>query len=534
MAYMVYQFEAISIQEYIMGSSKLKEMVGASQLLDTLTGKLLSVALEHAGLIECTLEAVERCHLQEGDVFFPRRAGGVFLAVMVQGDSANLFQRLWPLLVQQIAPGLKFSVANVVSEEIKQAIQSVRIKLNIEKNTPKVVLPEMSPLVMRSPRTGGAATTTQHGVSIDLATQVKRQTQDKAKALFIGIHNKWLPEGEHKTFPTVFDHTQKSAKVVEFPFSGHEGGHTVAIVHADGNGIGQYIQQFFHQIDQAHIGDIDFLKSYTTFSKGINSATQRAAKEAMKWLIAQSEKECDALPIRPLILSGDDMTCIIRDDYAFQFMERFTQAFETYSQEELNQIQVGREAFPTYLTLTTGMVFLRSNQPFYMGYQLAEDLCARSKAQARANKNRGGIIPSTLSFVHATSTLFDNANAFIQGELTTQNSLKLTHETYALGQDTSSVTPFLALKALCDCFCDETLNIRFMRKLATTLQLDTEHAKRMIQRWKEISNPSDIERLETLLKKYFQLSSLEALCSQNSPISDLIAYQQLNTGATPS
>lgn len=532
MNYVVYQFEAVSIQEYIMASSKLKEMVGASQLLDVLTGELLNMALKEIGLITCDLSSMSALALNEDDVVFPRRSGGVFLAVMVDGEKADLFKKLWALLVQQLAPTLKFAVAIKKSENIKLAIKMVRQQLNAEKNTPKITLPEMTPLTMRSPRTGGAVIKTQNGVSIDLATQVKQQTQNQADTLFQAINHRWLPKGVVKTFPTVFDHTKESTKEIEFPFSGREGEHTVAIVHADGNGIGQYIQRFFNKIDQDNVSDLTFLNAYAAFSQGLDHATQFAAQEAMSWLISTYEQKegGSSLPIRPLILSGDDITCIIRSDYAFEFMQKLTQEFEAASEKALKKLSIGREVFPAYLTMTTGIVFLRSNQPFYMGYQLAEDLCSHSKNLGRNSKNQEGIIPSTLTFVHATSTLFDSAHDFIQGELTTSEGLKLTNEVYLLGKEKSPIAPFSVLKEMSDCFSDEKLNISFIRKLATTLQLDTAHAKQMIKRWKEISEPSHIEPLETLLNTHFNISSLEALCENNNPIGDLIVYQNLRTG----
>ncbi len=46
--FLVFQFEAFSIQEYIFATSKLKEMVGASQLLEKLTLDVLTKAVNTA------------------------------------------------------------------------------------------------------------------------------------------------------------------------------------------------------------------------------------------------------------------------------------------------------------------------------------------------------------------------------------------------------------------------------------------------------------------------------------------------------
>lgn len=544
MPYFLYQFEAISIQEYIMSSSKLKEMVGASQLLEVLTSVFLKTTIQKLDLAEKDIGTLGvDLKLSDNEILFPRKAGGVFLAIMKEGKKSELFKQLWPIVVQQLAPGLKFSVASSSGTDIKKAIEEVRNQLNAEKNTPKVSLPEMTPLTMRSPRTGGAAINTVKNVSIDYPTQVKNKTQDEAKELFQIVSKKWLPKSEQdRIFPNIFEHNRASENETEFPFSGKAGEHTIAIIHADGNGVGQYIQDFFNEIKKDNVNDLDFLKAYSTFSQGLDNATQTAAQSAMQWLLNKYDQDKQdkkkALPIRPLILSGDDVTCIIRSDYAFEFMQILTQEFEKSSKKELDKLEIAQNVFPDYLTITTGMVFLRSNQPFYMGYQLAEDLCRRSKKEGRKAKIENTSTPSTISFVHATNTLFDSVETFISQELTTKHNQKLTNTLYHLGeQENPNLVHFNVLKELTECFSDSTLNISFIRKLATTLQLDPTHAKTMIKRWQEINQTEHIEKFESLLKTHFKLENLEALCEhdkdnpKSNPISDLIAYQAISTGA---
>lgn len=533
--YTVYQFEAVSIQEYIMASSKLKEMVGASQLLESLTTDILDKVVSQIELTELTLDKLTKIsQINEKNIFFARRAGGVFLAVLKTSAKAEEFKQLWPLIVQQIAPGLKFSVASANNENIKDAIKEVREKLNTEKNTPKVRLPEMTPITMRSPRTGLSSVTTEQGVSIDFPTVIKRKTQHEAKQTFSKVANKWLPKGIKRDFPNVFDHTRNSDDETQFPFSGQEGEHTVAIVHADGNGVGQYIMDFFKKITATEVTEINFLKAYAQFSQGMDRATVSAAQQAMQFIINKTP-ENSALPIRPLILSGDDVTCIIRADYAFEFMRKLTIAFEKESKKELDEIEfkTARDAFPNKLTITTGIAFLRSNQPFYMGYQLAESLCGLSKELGRKSRKKDtDEIPSTISFVHSTSTLFENAQDYIKAELTSPNGIKLTNELYFFGEtNNTDLVDFNQLQKLTGCF--KNLNISFIRKLATTLQTDPEHAKQMINRWIEINNERDIQNLNDNLAKFNGLT-LTDLATKNSPISDLIAYQSLtaNNGDT--
>ena len=542
--FLVCQFEAVSIQEYIMASTKLKEMVGASQLLEALTTTVLDKVLSALSLKEIQAdENFSLSKLSATNIVFPRRAGGVFLMVMHNNDAAQNFVQLWPLLVQQFAPGLKFSFATERDEEIKPAIGKVRNLLNAQKNTPKATLPELTPVTHRSPTTGGAAvsveTSNNQSMSVDQPTRVKNISQNKV--VFPNVMNKWLPDNETDRFPKVFEHTQKSESKEYFPFSTKEGEHTIAIVHADGNGVGQYIRTFFEKLEA--VNDEVFIKAYSAFSQGMDNATQKAAQSAMAWLIMEHPE--GALPIRPLILSGDDVTCILRSDCAFEFMKRLVKAFEEESKIELDKLSAidknARSVFPDYLTMTTGMVFMRSNQPFHMGYHLAESLCSHSKDLGRkARQTSEGIIPSTLSFVHSTSSLFDNAEDYIATELTvcsTKNGtkgIKLSQEVYLLGKEVEGlkeeIVPFTALQDLVDVMDENNLNISFLRQLATTLQLDPAHGQRMISRWIEINSEHGsqaIDALNEVLKQHFGLDNVHALTTQNNPLSDLIAYQGL-------
>lgn len=410
--------------------------------------------------------------------------------------------------------------------------------LDTEKNTPKITLPEITPMTLRSPRTGGAVVTTKtehkRSISIDLPTQIKTKTQNFTDSIFKDVSKKWLPQGATYEFPNVLDHTKLSENETQFPFSTNEGDHTVAIVHADGNGVGQYIRDFFETLKQDNISEIEFIKAYAAFSQGMEQATQKAAQEAMAWLIEQVPK--GALPIRPLILSGDDVTCIIHSDYAFEFMHKLTLAFEQASELELDKIspQIARAKFPKKLTMTTGMAFLRSNQPFYMGYQLAESLCDHSKSKGRSLRNsEDAMIPSTLTFVHTTSNLFEGADEVIATELTTANGLKLTNEVYGFGaQEIEGLVNFGALEKIAACFSEQALKVGFLRELVTALQLDVQHAQRMIKRWKEVAIEKNLQQFEAeLISNFSSLKSIDDLTRKSNPLCDVLAYIGLEKGA---
>ena len=533
--FLVFQFEAVSIQEYIFATSKLKEMVGASQLLEKLTLDVLTKAVNTAGMTEKKVNDFNGS-VSKNQIYFPRKSGGVFLAVMLNCEKSHAFIQAWSLIVQQFMPGLKFSVASASANKISEGIKLVREKLDAEKNTPKISLPELTPIAQRSQRTGGEVVYIERKkgkvTPVDLATRKKQMAQNKAADFFDEVTQKWSKE-KATVFPNIFEHdkvTEKDAHI--FPFSGQAGEHYIAVVHADGNGLGQYIKDFMIKLGEKD--DKTFIQSYAQFSQGMDNASEAAAQAATAWLISAHERDKNtALPIRPLILSGDDVACIIRADYAFEYIQRFTQEFEKASEKELSKLKT--DAFPKYLTMTSGVVFLRSNQPFYMAYQLAEDLCTHSKTIGRRKTFKvdgKDMIPSTMTFNYVTNTLFEEAEQQIQQELSTTNGTKLTQEYYLLSnkdeQQEKSVN-FNQLKKLSSCFDGETLKISFIRELLTYLHRDPNHAQRMLNRWIERlekdSKQKELNQFEQALKPFGL--TLENLLQNHNPLADLIAYHSL-------
>lgn len=546
MNYLVYQFEAVSIQEYILATAKLKEMVQGSQLLEALTEKdILNTVLKAQGLTELPAEDFNGS-LTEDQIVFPRRAGGVFLAIMKDTDKAKTFCQSWELLVQQIIPGLTFSSAYKTGNNIADLVEEVRQKLNTQKNQPRPTLPEISPIAQRNQRSGEAVVKVEKNELYDLTSNAKHQTEfDRCKSIFTQTLKKWLPEAlkDSATFPTCFDHLNRNEckdNDKKFPFSGNEGEHYVAVVHADGNGMGQYIKSFMESIQGG-----DFVSKYAQFSQLLEDTTTQAAQTAITWLHNQlDEKEqTKPLPIRPLVLSGDDVAFIIRADYALGFMTQMTQAFERLSEQKLKELNT--ESFPSKLTLTSGMVFLRSNQPFYMAYHLAEDLCGEAKEAGRKHplkensneKNEKEIYPSLCAFHLITNTLFEDAETQIKQELTVKvegKDKKLTCTPYALTAGNHNFTNINALKALADCFGEpsdkEAIKVSFIRELATYLHTDPKHAKRMLERWQKL-NETKVSCVEKALEGYQPSLSLNDLVegSQPVPIADLILWKSMNT-----
>lgn len=116
------------------------------------------------------------------------------------------------------------------------------------------------------------------------------------------------------------------------------------------------------------------------------------------------------IPIRPIVLNGDDLTIIIRGDLAIQYTNEFLQEFEKVTAKEL------QSEFGSGLTACAGIAFIKSSYPFYYGYALAENLCARAKNKAK--KLNEDSAPSCLMFHKVQDSFVENYEEIIERELT--------------------------------------------------------------------------------------------------------------------
>jgi hypothetical protein len=89
-------------------------------------------------------------------------------------------------------------------------------------------------------------------------------------------------------------------------------------------------------------------------------------------LIAQARKR-KILPVRPIILGGDDVTFVCDGKLGIYFAKIFIEKFQQTSINGKN------------LTACAGVAIIKTKYPFYRGYWLAEDLCKNAKRKRKSD-----------------------------------------------------------------------------------------------------------------------------------------------------
>jgi len=393
-------FELDSIQNYLFASGRLRDVAGASELLDSLTSgdkNLLDSVCKAAGI--------------DGKVEFSRRAGGAFYAFSDDRAALEALLDLWTLAAQQYAPGLAYSLGMGEGNDAAAAFDAARKALMADGSRLRPRLPQVAPVTERTRRTGEAAEhEDKKEGKIDAASQRRKRFADLAKASFL---DRYAPDDAGlgwRDWPRNLEPEEGGDGA--FPFARDD--RTVALVHADGNGLGQLLIR----IKEAAKSKPDqFVKYFERFSKLVETITRSAAKAATEQVLLPAREGDECLAARPILLGGDDITVLVRADLALSYCKVFSDAFELASREELEKLtKQGITGLPERLTLGFGVVYMRASQPFYLASHLAESLIAHAKKKAKAIDKENP--PASLAFHRVTSSLVDDYEEIVERELT--------------------------------------------------------------------------------------------------------------------
>ena len=153
----------------------------------------------------------------------------------------------------------------------------------------------------------------------------------------------------------------------------------LAVVHIDGNSMGNRIKEIMKDKKDYSVA----IKTMRTISKTLKNEFTNCYNE-------MSEK-IDSTKHRKIIVAGDDVTFICNAQYAIlaanEFLKLVAQK-DMYKDEKLEE-KDNREKYA--MSACAGIAFFKSHFPFNDAYEVAEACCANAKQKAKLaeNRNRG-------------------------------------------------------------------------------------------------------------------------------------------------
>jgi hypothetical protein len=187
----------------------------------------------------------------------------------------------------------------------------------------------------------------------------------------------------------------------------------LAVIHADGNGIGQIFLNFADYLSPQYQNLTDAFSHLRAFSIALDRCTENAFRAALLQTFAHEQEPRQVLPIVPLILGGDDLTILCDGRKALNFTACFLTAFES----ETNRSEEIKTIASKALSACAGIAIVKPHFPFSVAYELAEDLIKSAKTvkqriqrPADTNKASEPYPASALDF----HILYDSSNVNLE------------------------------------------------------------------------------------------------------------------------
>lgn len=401
--------EVGGIQKYILSTGKLKEMIGGSELIESLSAKYLDdfAQKNHLNILKEIRKPVDNELLP-----LQRNAGAMHLLFSSEAKGREFLQNFGLKLLGDF-PGLPIFGALEECELTSSGIREAKFKLSKKITDQRNKYPtstgmQLLPICAEAPLDGepaiGKVSYGKNASSelISLSSNSKRNEN-----LLKDSRNRLREiEPDDGVYPDL-----KWSDDLEEIACGSE---KVAFIHIDGNDLGKrFIQELKNisdkETDEDKTGQqsssedryqnaINVIKTMSAFSNTVKETTTAAFKkglsECLKHIRSTDSKGKLLVPARPLVLGGDDVTVVIRADLALYFIDAFVKEFERYSNQEL-----GKKDPKDKLTVGVGMVVCPTGYPFLKAFDLSEELVKNSKKLTAHMENR----PSSMDYVVITN-----------------------------------------------------------------------------------------------------------------------------------
>ena len=386
-------FGTASLQRYIFQSNRLKENIGASYLVKYWLKEGLLEAITQAGRTVDTnawdaykaaplMSPPEKPVDMTKDVNLIYVGGGNAALLCKNREVAVETVKAWSRKLLENAPGLRVAVGyadvnNLLAKAYDAALKNLS---QCEEALPFGAALHGLPIVRTCTTTGlPASVNSQEGdgwISQSAASKrqevgSEHQPGDAQNAIFDQFGSV-LKEGQH--FAIELN-----------KLGGRKGESHIAVVHADGNGMGKHLIDVVNSAGE----DADFLHHIRAFSASVSLLSQNALKETLQYLREALPSLKDNLsledekifPLRPIVYGGDDLTFVCDGrlglDLAAFYLKEFSKG----------TINVCGEDKP--VDACAGVAIVPTNFPFARAYHFAEELCGLTKSYLRQENLTG-------------------------------------------------------------------------------------------------------------------------------------------------
>ncbi len=189
-----------------------------------------------------------------------------------------------------------------------------------------------------------------------------------------------------------------------------------AVVRMDGNDMGLQFLEFQKRHPETNAKE--WREWLPKMSRSLDECTRDAALEGMKAVVQEYVKSNhnDVLPLRPLIIGGDDVSVLVHCSYAVLFVKTVMEKFTEFSKRS-KELWVGTNGA---LSISGGILYAPCKFPLHSALDYAEELLASAKTHGRElkkqKKDTSGCSPACFDWESITEGLLDSPAARRQRE----------------------------------------------------------------------------------------------------------------------
>lgn len=386
--------EVGGIQNFILGTGKLKEMLGGSELVESLSKDFFTGCCESLGLR--LIEPKDARRPEAGEVLALQRNAGALHLLFPSPEAGREFVCVYGLKTLECYPGLPLFAALRpclwTRESIKNTKRELAGDITRQRNAAPVAAGMPMLPLCRPARLDGLPAVAEDGKeAVSLPSQTRRLPEllQNARQRLRKIELDDIPENCR---PEWSEDLEELAA----------GQGKVAFIHMDGNDLGKLFRARLEKIDKEGGSPEKSIQDMGQLSRLVEETTAAAFRAALQRVLeydltcGATQKTGDApapralvVPVRPLVLGGDDVTAVARADVALLFIDSFVQAFEGFSREKGTRLSVG-----------VGMVVCPVGYPFLRAFALAEALIKNAK---NLTADMPGERPSSMDYLVITN-----------------------------------------------------------------------------------------------------------------------------------
>jgi hypothetical protein len=483
------------IQSFIFQTNKLREIIGASELVEQICTSFFSNQFNNTS------------------TFNPENlivgAAGNIKYIFDDYESCQKIVKKFPRNVMEMAPGICISQAVVALDSHSNPFDLLEKRLRIQRNRPISITNGIGLMLTETARkTGGVGVEYLSNEVVDKGQLVKDNASKKANFNL-------LSKLEISSKFTINDFPFDLSDIVK-----DQKKNWLAVIHADGNSLGKLIMDLVSN-------QLDFQNNQAIkdFSNILNLTTLKAASLAFEEVIAPSVEKGSKIPFRPVIIGGDDLTAIVRADLALSFTKIFLQHFEKLSivnfQGFDHKHNLKSNPFLQGLSACAGIAYIKSSFPLHYGIKLADSLCKYAKGVSK--QTSASIFPSSIMFHKVHASYIEEFDDIIEKELMAKDDIYFNYGPYFLHDQPDFATITQLEKWVIEINKPDAPKSG-LRNWLTELKDNPENASQALDRIIQI-NHRYIDRLS--LKNPFSIRAKNNSSQKFTPIFDIISISNI-------